>query len=99
MYIREYGKENGRILLFFPGSCEPWEEYSYSVKALAAWFHVLQVVPDGEDPEEHTDFVSVEKTVRDTVRWLRANRIRRVDMLYGMRIAEGGCDGQKKPEY
>ncbi len=46
MYIREYGKDNDRILLFFPGSCEPWEEHAYAAKALAAWFYVLQVVPE-----------------------------------------------------
>lgn len=84
MYIREYGKENSKILLFFPGSCEPWEEHAYSAKALAVRFHVLQVVPDGEDPKEHTDFISVEKTVDDTARWLREHGIREIDALYGL---------------
>ncbi len=83
VYIREYGKEHGKVLLFFPGSCEPWAEYAYSAAALAAEYHVLQVVPDGEDPEEQTDFISVEKTVDDTTAWMRKNSISCLDALYG----------------
>jgi len=84
MYIREYGMECDRTLLFFPGSCEPWEEYAYAAKALAAKFHVLQVVPDGEDLTEMTDFISVEKTVDDAAAWLKDHGISHLDALYGL---------------
>ena len=70
--IREFGRENKKTLLFFPGSYEPWQEFAYAAKELAARFHVLLVTPDGHDPEEGTDFISVEKTVDDTVCWLKS---------------------------
>jgi pimeloyl-ACP methyl ester carboxylesterase len=89
MTIREFGQQNKRILLFFPGSCEPWQEFAYAAKELAAQYHVLLVTPDGHDPEEGTDFISVEKTVDDTVRWLKAQGIDRLEALYGLSFGGG----------
>ena len=84
MIIREFGQQNEKLLLFFPGSCEPWQEFAYAARELAARYHVLLVTPDGHDPEERTDFISVEKTVDETVRWLKAHGIKRLDALYGL---------------
>jgi len=89
MYIREYGTENKETLLFFPGSCEPWQEHAYAAAELAGFFHVLLVVPDGQDPEEHTDFLSVEKTVEDVCDWLKEHGIERLDALYGLSYGGG----------
>ena len=89
MYIREYGTEHEKKLLFFPGSCEPWEEHAYAAKELSECFHVLLVVPDGQDPEEHTDFISVEKTVDDVVAWLKDKKIDHLEALYGLSYGGG----------
>ena len=89
MRIREYGEENTRQLLFFPGSCEPWQEYSYAARLLGKRFHVMLVTPDGHDPEEHTDFISVEKTVDDTAAWLSLHSVEHLDALYGLSFGGG----------
>ncbi len=89
MYIREFGRGNDRVLLMFPGSCEPWQEHAYAAEELAGQFHVLLVVPDGQDPLEHTDFISVEKTVDDTASWLKRRRIDHLDALYGLSYGGG----------
>ena len=84
MLIHEFGQQNEKNLLFFPGSCEPWQEFAYAARELAERFHVLLVTPDGHDPEEGTDFISVEKTIDDTVCWLKEYGIERLDALYGL---------------
>ena len=89
MIIHEFGGQNEKTLLFFPGSCEPWQEFAYAAKELAERFHILLVTPDGHDPEEGTDFISVEKTVDDTVRWLKEHGIDRLDALYGLSFGGG----------
>lgn len=89
MVIREYGTENNRHLLFFQGSCEPWQEFLPSVKGLAEKFHVMLVTPDGHDPEEHNDFISVEKTVEDASRWLKEHGIAQLDAMYGLSFGGG----------
>ena len=89
MTVREFGQQHTKHLLFFPGSCEPWQEFAYAAKELAARYHVLLVTPDGHDPDERTDFISVEKTVDDTARWLKEHRIDRLDALYGLSFGGG----------
>ena len=89
MVIREYGTENKKHLVFFQGSCEPWEELRPAAELLAREFHVLLVTPDGHDPEEHNDFISVEKTVDDTARWLKEHGIGHLDAMYGLSFGGG----------
>ncbi|MDO4845145.1 MAG: alpha/beta hydrolase [Oscillospiraceae bacterium] len=89
MYLREFGQAHEKTLLFFPGSCEPWREFAFAAEELAAAFRVLLVVPDGQDPDEHTDFVSVEKTVDDAAAWLRAHHIHQLEALYGLSYGGG----------
>ncbi len=89
MVIREFGTENEKHLLFFQGSCEPWQEFAPAAERLGEQFHVMLVTPDGHDPDEHTDFISVEKTVDDAVLWLGSNGIDRLDALYGLSFGGG----------
>jgi len=89
MVIREFGTEHQRLLVFFQGSCEPWQEFYPAVEGLAKRFHVMLVTPDGHDPEEHNDFISVEKTVDDTVRWLKEHRIGHLNAMYGLSFGGG----------
>ena len=89
MVIREYGTENKKHLVFFQGSCEPWEEFRPAAELLAREFHVLLVTPDGHDPEEHNDFISVEKTVDDIARALREHGIGHLDAMYGLSFGGG----------
>lgn len=57
MTIREFGTENDRTLVFFQGSCEPWQEFCPAAQGLVDRFHVMLVTPDGHDPEEQNDFI------------------------------------------
>lgn len=84
MKMHEYNPEGKRKLLFFPGSCEGWQEFEGACTYLAREFHVFQVIPDGHDPGEHTDFISVEKTVHDTEEYLLAEGIDHLDGVYGL---------------
>ncbi len=89
MVIREYGTENSRHLVFFQGSCEPWQKFLPAAEGLAGAFHVMLVIPDGHDPEDHNDFISVEKTADDTARWLKERGIGHLDALYGLSFGGG----------
>ena len=57
MTIREFGTENDRTLVFFQGSCEPWQEFCPAAQGLVDRFHVMLVTPDGHDPEEQNDYI------------------------------------------
>ena len=89
MVIREYGTDNTRHLVFFQGSCEPWQEFLPAAEGLAREFHVMLVTPDGHDPSEPGDFISVEKTVDDTVSYLRERGITHLEGMYGLSFGGG----------
>ncbi|MBO6159162.1 MAG: alpha/beta hydrolase [Firmicutes bacterium] len=89
MVIREFGTEHKEHLLFFQGSCEPWIHFTPSAEALAKHFHVLLLTPDGHDPEEQNDFISVERTVDQAVEWLHSHGIDRLDAVYGLSFGGG----------
>ena len=89
MIVHEFGQQHEKQLLFFPGSCEPWEAFADAARLLAEEYHVIYVTPDGHTPEEHSDFISVEKTVDDTARWLKAHGVTRLDALYGLSFGGG----------
>ena len=89
MIIREFGKKNPKHLLFFPGSCEPWDAFAPAAKELAKDFHVLLVTPDGHDPEIGKDFLSVERTVDQAVLCLKEHGIDRLDAVYGLSFGGG----------
>ncbi len=89
MIIREYGTEQERVLLFFQGSCEPWIHFEPPVKQLARYFHVLLVTPDGHDPSEKNDFISIERTVDQTAAWLHRHGISHLDAVYGLSFGGG----------
>jgi hypothetical protein len=89
MLIREFGTEHKRHLLFFQGSCEPWIHFTPSAEALAKHFHVMLLTPDGHDPKEHNDFISVERTVDQAVGWLHANGIDHLDAVSMVSVSTG----------
>ena len=89
MVIREFGTEHQQYLLFFQGSCEPWIHFTPAAQALAKHYHVLLLTPDGHDPEEHNDFISVERTVDQAVGWLHAHGIDHLDAVYGLSFGGG----------
>ena len=49
----------------------------------------MLVTPDGHEPEEHKDFISVEKTVDDTALWLKNHGIHRLEAMYGLSFGGG----------
>lgn len=89
MNIYEFGKNNRRKLLFFQGSCTSWKDYLPSIELLARRYHVIVPAYDGHEPEEKTDFISVEKTVDDTSRYLLEHGYDELHAVYGLSIGGG----------
>lgn len=84
MNVYEFGTENRRNLLSFQGYCTCWRDYISSIELLAQQFHVIAPAFEGHDPEEKTDFISVEKTVGDTTDYLLEHGHASLDAVYGL---------------
>lgn len=81
MNIYEYGREHPKnFLLIASAGLEPYWAFADPIELLSREFHVYAVAADGHDPEEASDFRSVEKTVEDMIVELRR---RGVGEFYG----------------
>lgn len=87
--IYEFGKENKRKLLFFQGSCTYWKDYMPSIELLARNFNVIVPAIEGHDPKAKTDFISIEKTVRDTSDYLLEQGHGDIYAVYGLSFGGG----------
>ena len=88
MKVYEFGPENRKSFVMFPCAAEPWWVFKASAEAMAKEYHMILFMADGHD-EEGTEFVSIEKNVRDAAAWLRKRGISRVDAMYG--VSMGGA--------
>ena len=88
MKVYEFGLENSKCFVMFQCAAEPWWVFKASAEAMASDYHVFLFIADGHD-EQGTEFVSIEKNVRDAADYLRKNGISRVEAIYG--VSMGGA--------
>ena len=89
MKVYEFGAENEKSLVFFQCAAEPWWVFQASAEAVAKDYHVYLFIADGHD-ELGTEFVSIEKSVRDAADFLRKKGLARVELMYGVSMG-GAC--------
>lgn len=85
MNIYEYGREHPKkFLLIASAGLEPYWAFADPINLLAQEFHVYAVAADGHDPEEPSDFLSVEKTVEDMTEELHRRSVKNFYGGYGL---------------
>ena len=88
MKVYEFGEKNSRIFVMFQCAAEPWWVFKASAEAIARDFHVYLFIADGHD-DQGTEFVSIEKNVKDAADFLRERKIMSIDVMYG--VSMGGA--------
>lgn len=89
MRIYECGENNSRTLLMFQCAVEPIWAFFPAAKKLGKYFHVFLAGADGHDPNENTDFTTLEDYANKTVHALKQKGIQILDALYG--VSMGGA--------
>ncbi|MDI9472569.1 MAG: alpha/beta hydrolase [Tissierellia bacterium] len=87
MKVYEFGKDNKNTFLMFQCAVGPWWVFKKSAEAVAKDFRVFLFISDGHD-ESGTDFVSIERNVKQAVSYLKEKNIFHLDIAYG--ISMGG---------
>jgi hypothetical protein len=72
----------------FQCAAEPWWVFKASAEEMAKDYHVFLFIADGHD-ELGTEFISLEKYVKDAAEYLRARGTGHVDAMYG--VSMGGA--------
>jgi len=88
MKVYEFGTERDKNFVMFSCTAEPWWVFERSAKAMARDYHVYLIVADGHD-ETGTEFISLERHVRDAADTLRRKGVTRIDAMYG--VSMGGA--------
>lgn len=88
MKVYEFGMDHTKNFVMFPCAAEPWWVFKASAEAMAKDYHVYLFIADGHD-EQGTEFVSIEKNVRDAADYLRRRNVSRVEAMYG--VSMGGA--------
>lgn len=88
MRIYECGENNTRTLLMFQCAIEPVWVFFPAVRKLSKYFHVFLAGADGHDPNENTDFTSIEDYAHKAVDALKQRGITELYALYG--VSMGG---------
>ncbi len=88
MKIYEFGKEHTRSFAMFQCAVEPWWVFKASAEEMAKDYHVYLFIADGHD-ELGTEFISLEKYVKDAAEYLRKQNVGQVDGMYG--VSMGGA--------
>lgn len=84
MTIHEYGKENGKQVLFIAtAALEPYWAFQKQAEKLGEEYHVYAVTADGHDGKPG-DFISIEKTVADMTAELKKRGVTELYAAYGL---------------
>lgn len=89
MEFLTFGDVNSQVLLFYHGSCTHWSWYKDSLDELSKKYFLIVPILDGYDKNNKTDFISVEKSVKETTDYLVIKGYKRIHGIYG--ISLGGA--------
>lgn len=88
MKVYEFGESHEKTFVMFQCAAEPWWVFKASAEAMAKDYHVYLFIADDHD-ELGTEFVSIEKNVRDVAAFLRKKGVARIEAMYG--VSMGGA--------
>ena len=88
MKIYEFGVNHEKSFVMFQCAAEPWWVFKASAEAMARDYHGYLAIVDGHD-ETGTDFISLEKNVKDAAEALRQRGVAKIEAMYG--VSMGGA--------
>jgi hypothetical protein len=83
MTIHEFGKENDKVIVLVHPSIVMWDYFEYVIPLMEENNHLVIPAIPGYDPDEKSDFTSVEEISSELERWLIENKLNDVTCLYG----------------
>ena len=83
MNIHEFGADNGKTILLIHPSLVMWDYFEYAIPLLENSFHLLIPALPGYDPDQKSDFTSVEEIAADIETDLTERGITEAECVYG----------------
>ena len=83
MTIHEFGKDNDKVIVLLHPSVVMWDYFEYVIPLLEKKYHLIIPALPGYDPDNKSDFTSVEEISAELEEWLNLNGLSNVTCLYG----------------
>lgn len=83
MTIHEFGQGNGDVVVLIHPSLVMWDYFEYVIPLMQDRCHLVIPALPGHDPDDTTDFTSVEQIAAELADWLTAQGHSEIACLYG----------------
>ena len=83
MTYHEFGKENEKVIMLIHPAVVMWDYFEYVIPLLEKDYHLIIPALPGYDPENASDFTSIEEIAEELESWLGAQGISTVECIYG----------------
>lgn len=83
MTMHEYGKEYPKIVLLIHPSVVMWDYFEYVIPLLKDEFHLIIPALPGYDPDQKSDFTSIEQIAQELENWLIGRSLEQIECVYG----------------
>ena len=83
MTIHEFGQGNGEVVVLIHPSVVMWDYFEYVIPLMKDRFHLIVPALPGYDPEDESDFTSVEAIASELADWLTGHGYHEIACIYG----------------
>ena len=83
MNIHEFGRENKETIILIHPSIVKWDYFEYVIPFLEKRYRLVIPALPGYDPDEKSDFSSVEQIATELNEWVGANGFKDIYAVYG----------------
>ena len=83
MTIHEFGQCNGDVVVLIHPSLVMWDYFEYLIPLMQDHWHLVIPALPGYDPDDRSDFSSVERIAAELAEWLTARGHSEITCIYG----------------
>ena len=83
MTIHEFGKDNDKVVVLLHPSVVMWDYFEYVIPLMEKKYHLIIPAIPGYDPDNKSDFTSVEDIAAELEDWLIKHGLSDATCLYG----------------
>lgn len=83
MTIHEYGKENEKVVILIHPSVVMWDYFENVIPLMEGEYHLLIPALPGYDPDEKSNFTSIEEIAEELERFLAQKKLTEISCVYG----------------
>ena len=83
MKVKEFGKENKKIIVLIPGTMMCWKQFADIIPHLEKEYHVIAVSTDGFDGDKGSTFTTSKESAHKLAMYVKEQGIEEIELVFG----------------